>query len=331
MIFKCTLGARQAVQLARYAGAERDASDEYKQAQAALETAENAWRLKQSESETDALARQATSLGARAEEVAEARKAARLRREDVQRRDEAVRDAERSTATAETQIAELRTSLDRETRARELVERDLAGVNQQVRDMRTENERLRGEVSALRTEAEDARVKLARIEGERAAEESRQRSQQGAVERQASADSLKNTLRAYGTVRETARGLVLVLPESLWASARSSEFAPTAATKLEPLAALFANNPDYQLVIETFTDNRGDASVLQQLTQERAGRLAQNFTSAGLDAGRVQASGMGATKPIASNANTNGRSRNRRTEITIVSNNAASSTGAGER
>ncbi|MBA2503254.1 MAG: OmpA family protein [Pyrinomonadaceae bacterium] len=325
------LGARQAVQLARYAGAERDASDEYKQAQAALETAENAWRLKQSESETDALARQATSLGARAEEVAEARKAARLRREDVQRRDEAVRDAERSTATAETQIAELRTSLDRETRARELVERDLAGVNQQVRDMRTENERLRGEVAALRTEAEDARVKLARIEGERAAEESRQRSQQQTVERQASADSLKNTLRAYGTVRETARGLVLVLPESLWASARSSEFAPTAATKLEPLAALFANNPDYQLVIETFTDNRGDASVLQQLTQERAGRLAQNFTAAGLDAGRVQASGMGATKPIASNANTNGRSRNRRTEITIVSNNAASSTGAGER
>ncbi len=200
-----------------------------------------------------------------------------------------------------------------------------------MRDVRADNERLRGEVAALRTEAEEARVKLARMEGERAAEDARRQSQQGATGQQASSDSLKNMLRAYGTVRESARGLVLVLPESLWAGARSSEFAPTAATKLEPLAALFANNPDYEIVIETFTDNRGGESALRQLTEERAERLAQNFTAAGLDAGRVQASGMGATKPISSNANATGRSRNRRTEITIVARSAASSAGAGER
>src|SRR3954451_5450942 len=42
------LGARQSIQLARYAGAERDAVEELKDAQAQLELAENAWRLKQS-------------------------------------------------------------------------------------------------------------------------------------------------------------------------------------------------------------------------------------------------------------------------------------------
>src|SRR5215210_7914343 len=48
------LGARQAIRLARYAGAERDATDELREAQAQLELAENAWRLKQSEAEIDA-------------------------------------------------------------------------------------------------------------------------------------------------------------------------------------------------------------------------------------------------------------------------------------
>lgn len=325
------LGARQALELARYAGAERDAAEEYKQAQAALETAENAWRLKQSDTEIDALARQATSLGARAEETSEERRAARQRREDAQRRDEAVREAERSTASAESQIAELRQSLDREIRARELLERDISNANQQMRDVRTENERLRGELAAVRAEAEDARVKLARIEGERAAEDARRRNQQQTTDQQVSSNSLKNTLRSYGAVRETARGLVLVLPESLWAGARSNELAPAAAATLEPLAALLANNPDYQIVIETYTDNRGDEAALRQLTQERAERLAQSFTAAGLDAGRVQASGMGATKPVASNAKPSGRLRNRRTELTITARGAAGSTGTSEQ
>src|SRR3954465_11385899 len=43
------LGAREAVNLARYAGAERDAPEDLRDAAAALEDAENAWRLGQPE------------------------------------------------------------------------------------------------------------------------------------------------------------------------------------------------------------------------------------------------------------------------------------------
>ena len=55
------LGARQAVNLARYAGAERDAPQELQDAQAQLEQAENAWRLNQSEVDVDVIARRAIS------------------------------------------------------------------------------------------------------------------------------------------------------------------------------------------------------------------------------------------------------------------------------
>jgi outer membrane protein OmpA-like peptidoglycan-associated protein len=311
------LGARQAINLARYYGADRDAPEELKEAQTALEQAENAWRLNQSEAEVDAAARRAISLGARAEESAEAHKAARLRREEIQRRDEAVRHAEESAETAERRISDLRAALEKETRARELAERDLGSTNEQLRDLRTEVARLRDELQTVRAEGEDAKVKLARLEGERSAEQARVAAEQKAVQQRESAASLKQMLARFGTVKETARGLQLILPEALWTNPRESNLSPAASAKLEPLAALLANNPDYQVLIEAYTDNRGEETALQQLTQDRARVLADAFSAAGVDGARIQANGMGAANPVASNAKPAGRLRNRRTEITL--------------
>jgi len=63
---------------------------------------------------------------------------------------------------------------------------------------------------------------------------------------------------------------------------------------------------------------------LQQLTQERARSLADRFQAAGVDAARLQANGMGAANPLASNATVAGRARNRRTEITFLPTTARS-------
>ncbi len=312
------LGARQAINLARYAGAERDAPDELREAQQQLEQAENAWRLHQPTPEIDALSRRATSLGAHAEEMAESRKAARLRREEIARRDAAIREAERTASTAEEQITQLRTALDREQRARENAERDLANSTEQMRDLRSEIARLREELQTVRAEAEQAKLQLARIEGERAAEQARINAEQRARQEQASAASFRQNLSQFGSVRETSRGLVLVLPESFWSNARKSELTPAAAAKLEPLAALLANNPDYQIVIESYTDSRGNQNELQRLTQDRAQAIAERLVSAGVDGARIQATGQGGGNPLASNATLAGRQRNRRTEITFI-------------
>jgi len=319
------LGARQAINLARYAGAARDAAEALKEAQDALEQAENAWRLRQPEADIDAAARRAISLGVRAEEVAEASKAARLRREEIARRDEAVRNAEENTANASQQVADLRAALEREQRARELAERDAVNATQQVRELRTEVARLRDELQDVRAAGEDAKVKLARIEGERAAEAARIANEQRAEQQRATAISLKQTLARYGTVRETTRGLVLTLPESLWTDARKSDLSAAASAKIEPLAALLANNPDYQIVIEAYTDSSGDEGILQQLTQDRARILAEQFVNAGVDGSRIQANGMGASNPIAPNSRPNNRARNRRIEIILMPGSAPTS------
>lgn len=331
------LGARQSIAIARAAGAERDAPGEFREATTQLEQAENAWRLRQQEEEVDVLARRATSLGVRAEEISETRRAARGQREEIARRDAAVRDAERSATDATQQITELRAALERSERARELVERDVANRDQQMRDLRVEVARLRDELETTRAVGEEARVRLARIEGERAAEEARRNAQQQVEETQRTneqrtaqqretAASLRQTLASYGTVRETARGLTLTLPENLWADPRGTELTASAATTLEPLAALLANATDYQIIIEAHTDNRGQATLLQTLTDTRARALADRFIAAGVDTTRVQATGIGATRPLASNARPTGRTRNRRVEIVLVPISAPSTT-----
>ncbi|MBC7932914.1 MAG: OmpA family protein [Rubrivivax sp.] len=313
------LGARQAVNLARFAGAERDATTDLRDAVAALEEAENAWRLSQSEADVDVKSRTAIRLGVKAEESAEIHAAARKRREEVTRRDSEVREAEDAAAEASQQVKDLRDSLRREESARELAERDAANANQQLREMRAENARLRDELQTVRSQSDDARIRLARMEGERAAETSRIEAERRTAQARTALGELKSSLARYGTVRETGQGLVLVLSDALWAGARAAELTPKAsATTVDPLAALLANNPDIRIRIEAFADSRGDESALQKLTQDRAETLAGRLISAGVDGARIQANGMGTTNPVAANTTPAGRQRNRRIEITLI-------------
>lgn len=312
------LGARQAVNLARFAGGRQDAPQEMQQAEDDLQAAEKALRVDEPEAEVDILARKAISSAARAEELALSRRAARLRREEIQRRDEAIRTAEQTAESAQREIAELRGEVAREQRARELAERDAATSNEQLREQRIEIARLRDELQTVRAEGEAAKINLARLEGAKNAEDERRNSEAREQQRRAAEATLRQALGKYGTLKETSRGLQLLLPESLWGGPRAANLNSSAAARLEPLAALLATNPDYQIVIESYTDSRGDEVTLQQLTQERARQLSDRFQAAGVDAGRIQANGMGASNPIANNNTVAGRTRNRRIEITII-------------
>jgi outer membrane protein OmpA-like peptidoglycan-associated protein len=138
-----------------------------------------------------------------------------------------------------------------------------------------------------------------------------------AADQRAGVETLKQALARFGTVRDSARGITLVLSESIWANARSANLVAAAAAKLDQIGALLANNPDYQISIESFTDNRGDEGGLQQLTQDRARVLSERFAAAGTDVTRIQASGLGGANPVAPNTTVASRAKNRRTEITL--------------
>jgi outer membrane protein OmpA-like peptidoglycan-associated protein len=268
--------------------------------------------------EIDLEARRATASGAHAEEVATVRRAARKSRDEIRRRDEAVRSAEQTAEASQREVAQLRSALEKEQRARELAERDLGSANDQLREKRVEIAQLRDEVQTLRSESDAAKLKLARLEGEKQAETARIEAERRAVERRTAEANLKETLAKYGTLKETASGFRLVLPENIWSNTRTATLSAASAAKLEPLAALLASNPDYQILIEAYTDSKGNEVSLQQLTQERARVLSDRFQSAGVDPMRIQANGMGASNPLAPNTTVAGQRKNRRVEITFT-------------
>ena len=311
------LGARQAINLARYAGAERDAPNELRTAEADLAQAEGAWRMHSAERDIDILARQAIGSGVKAEDMAMARRAARERREELERRDAAVRAAEEDAANANQEITQLKRELGNEQHARELAERDSLNAQEQLRDARTEIARLRDELQTVRADAEDAKVRLARLEGEKQAEEARKAAEARASQQQAAAASLRQSLGKFGVVRDSGQGMTLVLPELFWATPRSSNLTAAAAVKVDQIGALLANNPDYQVSISTYTDNSGKADVLQQLTDDRARVLSERLAAAGVDVTRIQMNGMGSANPVAPNTTVASRAKNRRTELSL--------------
>jgi len=250
--------------------------------------------------------------------MALARRSSRERREELERRDLAVRSAEESTATANQEISRLKSELDNERHARDLAERDALNANEKLRDARTEIARLHEEMQTVRAESEDAKVRLARLEGEKQAEDTRRSSEKRAADQRAAFENLKQALTKFVTVRDSNRGMTLVLAESLWANPRSSNLVAASAAKLDQIGALLANNPDYQISIEAFTDNVGNESTLQQLTQDRARVLSERLAAAGVDVTRIQATGMGAANPVSPNTTVASRAKNRRTEITLT-------------
>lgn len=74
--------------------------------------------------------------------------------------------------------------------------------------------------------------------------------------------------------------------------------------------------------IEGHTDTVGDADKNRTLSQARAESVLAYLVKKGIAANRLEAKGYGPDKPIADNKTDEGRSKNRRVEFTIVSQDA---------
>ena len=88
------LQAKQALALAKFAGAERDATEDLREAETLLTGAEEAWRAGRKEEEVDITARKAISTAVKAEGTAVVRRQAREQRNEQARNDAEVRRIE---------------------------------------------------------------------------------------------------------------------------------------------------------------------------------------------------------------------------------------------
>lgn len=312
------LQAKQALALAKFAGADRDAAEDLREAETLMTNAEESWRAGRKEEDVDITARRAISTAVKAESTAIVRKQAREKRNEQARNDAEIRQAESRFSDAQAEIAELKRQLGAETRARELAERDVANFSTQSRDLRAENGRLREELGKVRVEADTAKARVETVEREKQDAQDQQSREAKLSNLRANEGALIASLKRFGTVTKSERGIVVTLAETYWNGTRASTFAPIASPRLTSLGELLVGNPDYRVQIESHTDATGDPQELESLTNQRSRAIAERLSQLGVADGRIEPRGMGASLPVAPNTTNASKARNRRVQMILI-------------
>jgi outer membrane protein OmpA-like peptidoglycan-associated protein/tetratricopeptide (TPR) repeat protein len=98
----------------------------------------------------------------------------------------------------------------------------------------------------------------------------------------------------------------------------SAELTADSKQVLKQFADYLIENENLKIEIRGHTDNVGSSSVNMALSSDRAFTVMDFLIQQGVPKSRLSFKGFGDTKPVASNSNEEGRSKNRRTEFLIV-------------
>ena len=163
------------------------------------------------------------------------------------------------------------------------------------------------EIARTRSELARTRSELASERQAREAAEGRERE---ALQKLAEAAAL--------SVKEEPRGTVIVLPGSVLFTSGEYKLTSEAQTKLAMIAdTLRPQAQSHEIVVEGHTDSKGTPSSNQLLSENRARAVMEYLISRGVPATAITSVGVGQVRPIADNANAEGRANNRRVEIII--------------
>ncbi len=88
-------------------------------------------------------------------------------------------------------------------------------------------------------------------------------------------------------------------------------------TELEKIVHFLQENPEIKVEVSGHTDNTGNTSYNQELSEKRAKAVCTFLKSKEIDPSRLTSKGFGSLKPITSNETQDGRQQNRRIEFTV--------------
>jgi outer membrane protein OmpA-like peptidoglycan-associated protein len=314
--------AQNAVRIARWAGADKDAPDSFAKALAFLQQAEQ-------NQHRDAGSKSVSTAARAAVQAAEdARLIALKRQEETHEANERAAAAKRAADAEQQRVqAEEQQRLEAERRARAEAERAVAQA--EAERNRAEAERQRIEAERQRAEAAAAADKAARdrqsaqAEIERAKQAAEQARQEQMRQRQQLVEEFNRVLET----RETTRGLIVNM-SGVWFDTGKATLKPGAREKLSKIAGILASRSGLKLEIEGHTDNTGSEDLNQELSERRAMAVRDFLVQQGVNASSVTVRGLGESEPVASNDTAVGRQLNRRVEM-IVSGDIIGTTPSG--
>jgi len=277
--------ARNAVEIAKSRGAEKDAPEILNKAISSLQATENALNAKADKKDIMSSARQTVQFAEDARALA------------AQRQDQTRIAVEKEAAAAKARA-------DAEAKAAEEAKRQAELAAAKQAQMKAEAEaaatKAKAEADALKAKEEAARAEA-------------ERSQKAAADLRA---QLLEQFNRILEIRDTPRGLVVNMGDVLFDFGKY-DLRPEAREKLAKLSGIILAHPGLELAVEGHTDNVGNDELNQRLSEKRAETARAYLIQQGLSEASVAARGFGETAPLADNLTAEGRQRNRRVEIVV--------------
>ena len=281
------VAARTAMQSAQGGEAARFEPEELRQAELALQRAEQAHEeAPGSQVEADyayVAERKILTVSARARRTATEQELAAEQRQYT----EALEAANRSRQD------QLRQTDEQLSRVREDLQQRGDVIDEQTRALREREAALmaqREELGQVREERDQAQARLAEA---------------------------MQALEEFAELRQDQEELVITLNGSVLFESDQSTLMTAAEQRLQAVARALQGREGSTFVVEGHTDSRASDAHNQQLSQARAQTVRDYLVTQGVQAGTITAVGRGESQPVASNDNAEGRANNRRVEIHV--------------
>jgi chemotaxis protein MotB len=133
--------------------------------------------------------------------------------------------------------------------------------------------------------------------------------------------TLPKNIRESMTVRETERGLVITLAETLLFESGGTALSSDAKGALAEVAGVLRDLPNH-VRVEGHTDSRppsgGPHPTNWHLSAARAVEVLLEIAKAGVPGHRLSTAGFGDQRPLASNRTAEGQKMNRRVDLVVI-------------
>jgi outer membrane protein OmpA-like peptidoglycan-associated protein len=307
--------ARNAVRIAKAAGAERYAGPSYENAMRQMREADALATSHHGDKKTlISVSRQTVQTAEDAREIAAKRIASD--RAENERNASAGREANANATAADAVTA--REEADRKKHEAEAAARQAQGAQANAE---ADSDRNRAAAAAADQQAQQARTAQASAEADSdrnraAAASSDLQAAQAIHEREELRAKLLAQFNLILETRDTARGLVVNMSDVLFDSGQFT-LRPQAREKLAKISGIVLAYPTLLLAVEGNTDSVGTEEFNQTLSEKRAETVRSYLTKEGVPEASTTAAGFGKTRPIASNDTADGRQQNRRVELIV--------------
>lgn len=279
--------ARNAVRIAKSAGAEKYASSSYENAVIEMKRADDLATMKHIDKKSlISVSREAVQTADDAREIA------------VKRMDADQASSEKDAAAA--QVAEATAKSAEDAKARTDAEAAKADADRRSAEADQAT-------AVAQQQTQDAQANAAASD---------QQLQQAVLDREQLRAKLLQQFNAILITRDTARGLVVNMSDVLFDTGKYT-LRPLAREKLAKISGIVLAYPDLKLAIEGNTDSVGNDAMNQELSEQRANAVRDYLGQQNIPMASMTSQGFGKTQPVASNDTAEGRQENRRVELVV--------------